>query len=218
MNYQNTWQNITVFLCGLLLGYLLGIFTPGSTSIPLPKLDAQATLKIIGNADAPITITEYSDFQCPLCNKFYTETFSTKIKEYIDQGKVRYIFKHFPLSFHPQAEPAALASECALEQNKFWEYHDQLFEKQNEWAEVNDNKTNFMAYAKNLGLNESQFQTCLESKKYQGAIDADTKEGRKNRISGTPSFFINDETIIGAQPTEEFTKVIDKLLSTSAAK
>jgi len=175
---------------------------------------------IIGNPDAPITIIEFSDFQCPFCARFYTQTLPLIHEEYIEPGKVKLVFRDFPIqSIHPNAVPAAVASECANEQDKFKEMHDMLFEKQNEWSrqETSDVLSSFRQYAKIIQLQQEVFDSCLISGKYMEEIKKDLDDGKNYGVSGTPGFFVgNDqigyEKLIGAQPFDSFKKIIDAQL------
>lgn len=173
-----------------------------------------------GDPNAPITIIEFSDFQCPFCARFHTQTFPLILKEYIDEGKVNLVYRDFPIqSIHPNALPAAVAAECANEQGKYWEYHDMLFEKQNGWSRLDSNSviSTFSQYANEVGLKSEQFVSCLESGKYLEEVQKDLSDGRDYDVTGTPGFFIgNDEIgfvkLSGAQPFESFKKVIDEQL------
>ena len=173
-----------------------------------------------GNPDAPITILEFSDFQCPFCARFYVQTLPSIKEEYIDTGKVNFVYRDFPIqSIHPNALPAAVAAECANEQGKYWEYHDILFEKQNSWAKLDTDTliSTFSQYANDVGLKEDQFGSCLETGKYLEEIQHDLNDGRSYDITGTPGFFIGNEEIgfvkvSGAQPFESFKRVIDAQL------
>ena len=175
---------------------------------------------IIGNPNAPITIIEFSDFQCPFCARFHIQTLPAIMNEYINDGKVKLVFRDFPIqSIHPNAVPASIAAECANEQGKFKEMHDILFEKQNEWSKKNTDNVIilFNQYALKLGLEEGKFNSCLKNGKYIEEIQKDLDDGRTYGITGTPGFFIgNDEIgfveLKGAQPFESFKKVIDSQL------
>jgi protein-disulfide isomerase len=175
-----------------------------------------------GDPNAPITIVEFSDFQCPFCARFHVQTLPLLIEEYIDSGKVNLIYRDFPIqSIHPNALPAAVAAECANEQGKYWEYHDTLFEKQNSWSRLDSNTviSTFSQYATDVGLEKQQFDSCLGSGKYLEEVQGDLRDGRDYDITGTPGFFIgNDEIgfvkINGAQPFESFQRIIDAQLDT----
>ena len=177
---------------------------------------------IMGNPNAPITIIEFSDFQCPFCARFHTQTLPLILEEYIDHGKVKLVFRDFPIqSIHPNALPASIAAECANEQGKFREMHDMLFEKQNKWNKLStaDAISLFSKYASDIQLEQGVFDTCLTSGKYIEEIKNDLDDGRKYGVSGTPGFFVgNDEIgyveLKGAQPFESFKKVIDIQLDT----
>ena len=175
---------------------------------------------IIGNPNAPITIIEFSDFQCPFCARFHIETLPSIMNEYIDKGQVKLVFRDFPIqSIHPNAVPASIASECANEQGKFKEMHDTLFENQNEWSnqKLDNVIITFSKYASNMGLEEKEFDSCLKNGKYIDEIQKDLNDGRTYGITGTPGFFVGNEQIgfielKGAQPFESFKKVIDTQL------
>ncbi len=169
---------------------------------------------IIGNAKAKVTIVEFSDFQCPFCRRFWKDTYGQLKKEYIDTGKVRLVIRAFPLSFHPAAKPAAVASLCAKEQGKFWEYRDKVFGEQEKQGQqtVTFGLPELKSWAAAIGLNAQQFNACLDAQKYAGKVDADTAAGSAAGVSGTPSFFINGQQVVGAQPFSAFKKIIDDLL------
>ena len=177
---------------------------------------------VIGNSDAPITIIEFSDFQCPFCARFHTQTLPLLLEEYIEPGKVKLVFRDFPIqSIHPNALPASVAAECANEQGKFREMHDMLFEKQNEWnkLETADALSLFSQYASNMQFEQNSFDSCLTSGKHIEEIKNDLNDGREYGISGTPGFFVGNDQIgyvelKGAQPFGSFKKVIDAQLDT----
>jgi len=170
-----------------------------------------------GNLNAPITIVEFSDFQCPFCAKFHSTTLPQLEVNYIDSGKVKFVYRDFPIqSIHPNAVPAALASECADEQGMFWEYHDLVFENQKKWQGLSGRIMidTFEQYALELGMNTNDFNTCFESGKYADEVTKDLQDGVSYGITGTPGFFIgNDELgyvkIIGAQPYPVFERLIE---------
>lgn len=160
---------------------------------------------IRGNPNAKITLLEYSDFECPFCSR-HKPTMDQLLTQY--DGDVRLVYRHFPLtSIHPNAQKAAEASECAGEQNKFWEMHDLLFANNTALS-----LTNLKAYAGQLGLNQSQFDGCLDSGKYASKIQQQTAEAQAAGISGTPGTFVNNELVRGAFPVATFQQIIDGLL------
>src|SRR5574338_9056 len=174
-----------------------------------------------GNPNAPVTIVEFSDFQCPFCARFYTQTLPQIQQQYIDSGKVKLVFREFPLdSIHPNAIAASIAAHCANEQAKFWEYHNKLFEGQTQWASLgaSDATNTFIQYASELGINSDNFNSCLNSTKSLDEISSDYKDGINYGVTGTPAFFIGNDkngyvTVIGAKPYSDFQQTIDNELS-----
>ena len=158
-----------------------------------------------GNKDSKVVIVEFSDYACPFCGKFARETLP-KILKNLD---VKYVFKDFPLPMHGEiAIKAHEAANCAGDQGKYWEYHDILFKRQNEWKR---NASKFLEYAKELGLDIEEFKACLDSGKYREEVLKDLEEGKKLGVKGTPTFFINGKKLTGALPYEEFERVINEL-------
>lgn len=174
-----------------------------------------------GNPEASITIVEFSDFQCPFCAKFHETTLPLLEQNYISTGKVNFVYRDFPIqSIHPNAIPAALTSECADDQGKFWEMHDMIFESQGIWQglEVLQSVSIFKQYAADLGLDADEFDLCVDSGKHLDEIRNDLDDGRNYGVTGTPGFFVGNEKVgftklIGAQPFSSFQKVIDSQLS-----
>ena len=161
-----------------------------------------------GPANAKVTVVVFSDFQCPFCERFYTDAYKQIKSQYVDTGKVRFAFAHFPLSFHPNARPASNAAECAAEQGKFFEYHNKVFENQ---ASLSD--TSYKQWAQDIGLNATQFNSCYDSKKYDAVVDTELALGQRVGVSGTPSVFVNGKLIVGAQPFSAFKTAIDAALA-----
>lgn len=163
----------------------------------------------IGSPDAPITIVEYTDYQCPFCSRHFAEVYPQLMTQYVETGLVRYVFKDFPLtSIHPQAVAAAEAARCAGEQNAYLEMHDALFANQNQWSGQANSATFFISYAEQIGLEPTPFTECVESGRYQAAVEADLNEGINFGVRGTPTFFINGNIFVGAQPIEAFEQMI----------
>ena len=188
-----------------------------------PQLPAKISADndpIIGSPDAPITIIEFSDFQCPFCARFHVQTLPSLMEEYIEQGKVKLVFRDFPIqNIHPNALPAAVAAECANDQGKFKGMHDLLFENQKQWSslETSPALSTFVQYAKDLQINEEEFTSCLTEGKYIDEIRKDLEDGRNYGVTGTPGFFIGNDDVgyvelKGAQPFDSFKKVIDSQL------
>jgi protein-disulfide isomerase len=158
-----------------------------------------------GGKNAPVTIIEFSDYECPFCKRaegVVDQVMST----YGD--KVKVVFRDFPLPFHANARPAAEAANCANAQGKFWEYHGKLFANQ---SALTPDKLN--GYATEVGLDGSKFSECLAQKPHAAAIDKDIEDGQKVGVSGTPAFFVNGRMLSGAQPFEKFKELIDEELA-----
>ena len=159
-----------------------------------------------GPEDAPVTIIEFSDFQCPFCSRFFAQTYPQIKQEY--EGQVRFVYRDFPLtSIHENAQKAGEAAECADEQGKFWDYHDTLF---NNNSALDD--ASLKSYASQVGLDTATFNQCLDSGKYTEEVQKDYQEGISYGVTGTPAFFINGVTVIGAQPYANFKAAIDAAL------
>ena len=167
----------------------------------------------LGDENAPITLVEFGDYQCFFCNKFFHETESNIIKDYVDTGKVKLIFKDFTI-IGPDSISAAQATHCAKDQGKYWEYHDELY---NNWGGENNGwaaPENLVKFATNLNLDETEFSECLKNGKYQQLVSASSNDARNLGITGTPAFFVigpdNQITRIpGAQPYEVFTNLFE---------
>ena len=155
-----------------------------------------------GNAKAPVTIVEFSDFQCPYCSRAVPTL--DRIKQEYGPDKVRIVFRDMPLPSHNRSNFAANAAHCAEEQGKFWEYHNTLFQNQSKLED-----SDLKSYAKNLGLDASKFGDCYDKKKHQEMIDKSRKEAEELGIQATPSFVINGSLLQGAQPFERFKEKID---------
>ena len=207
---------------GLLTGLLIGLNLPSTLLSPQQEDNESSFLRVegvsadddpfLGSPDASITIIVFSDFECPFCKRFFDDALKDIMTNYIDTGKVKYVLRDFPLSgIHPNAEIAAEAANCANDQEKYWEFHDLLFENQEDW--VSGNATvEFKKYISLLGLNEEQFDLCLESGKYVDEILKDMQDGFDAGVQGTPTFYINGVKVVGAQVYSIFKQVIDEEL------
>jgi protein-disulfide isomerase len=158
-----------------------------------------------GSASAPIELVEFSDFQCPFCYRAHP-TVKQVLSTY--GSKIRFVYRNYPLPNHPNARPAAEAAQCANEQGQFWPYHDRLFADQSKLG--NDD---LKASAAALGMDAAKFNACFESHKYAPRVEADLQAGNEAGVNGTPAFFINGRLLSGAQPFDEFKKVIDEELA-----
>ena len=163
---------------------------------------------VLGNKNAPITIVEFSDFQCPFCARFKSETLGQIKTQYIDTGKVKLIYRDFPLtSIHPIAQKAAEASECADDQGKFWEYHDKVFDNQ---ALLSGNS--LKQWAADLKLDTNKFNKCLDSGEKANEVAKDLQDSATAGGRGTPYFIIGDQPLSGAQPFSAFQAAIESQL------
>ncbi len=169
----------------------------------------------LGDPNAPITIVEYSDYGCPFCRRYTTETFPTVKEQYIDTGKVFYVYKDMPIvDNHPQAASAAEAAECAGEQGQYWPMHEQLFAEPEAWNTTADEaRASFERYANELGMNSADLLACFAEGRYRGEVQADFDEAQQFGLSGTPSFVINGKLLVGAYPTEDFVRIVDRELN-----
>ncbi|HZR26517.1 MAG TPA: DsbA family protein [Vicinamibacterales bacterium] len=187
---------------------------------PIPA-DLTVSIKnaaVTGKADAPVTLVEFSDFECPFCGKYSRETFDQLKKDYVDTGKVKYVFRNFPLqSLHPHAFKAGVAAECVREQGKFWTYHERLFAHQDKLTDAD-----LRATAGAIGANLSEFDRCVAGAGV-ARVQNDEQDGGKAGVTGTPFFFIGyqqkDGSIkvvnrfSGAAPYETFKTAIDGVLA-----
>jgi len=192
--------------------------TPSEPQLVRVSLDDDP---VKGDPDAPVTIIEFSDFQCPFCSRFFQQTLPLIEENYIETGKVKLVYRDLPLaSIHPNAIPSHIAAECADEQGKFWEYHDALFERQSQWNRLglDELKNVFKQYADDLELDAASYDSCLDSSDIVDEINEDLNDARTLGATGTPTFFIGTEKdgfvkITGAQPYMVFQASIDELLS-----
>ncbi len=167
----------------------------------------------VGGANAPVTIVEYSDFQCPACGAYYP-VMKELSAAFGDQIKI--VYRNYPLTqIHPNAQLAAQAAEAAGIQGKFFEMHDFLFQDQNVWSDVEDPTEMFVAYAATLQLNVDQFRADLTSSKARDAVTEDVRGGKSANVSGTPTFFLNGVLIDSPQGLKAFTDVINTALTAS---
>jgi protein-disulfide isomerase len=176
-------------------------------AIVLPTQIATSTDHIKGNATAPITLVEYGDFQCPACAMYHPVV--AKILAEYGPNSVRFVFRHFPLSGHANAFPAAQAAEAASNQGKFWEMYDALYGRYDEWVKATDPKAVFAVFAKDIGLDLVQFSADYDSDAVKEKVTNDYKGGSAGGINSTPSFFINGKKINNPDTYEEFKTIID---------
>lgn len=211
----SVWYLPAAFLLGFLSAWLIWGRDSGVQNVADPS-DEQPTVRrevqldgdpSVGPEDAPITIVEFSDFQCPFCVRWHNEVYDDLMAKY--DGQIRFVYRDFPLyQIHPEAEPAAIAANCAGEQGKYWEFHGLLF---NGGKELNVNTYN--SYATNIGLDLGSFSQCLQDEKQRDEVSEDYEYATSLGVRSTPTFFINGLAIVGAQPLEVFVQAIDKELS-----
>ena len=169
----------------------------------------------LGSIEAPVTMVEFTDYQCPYCKRFHDNTFPKLKEKYIDTGKLRYIAMDLPLRFHPQAKPAANAALCAKEQNKFWPFREVLFKNPRKLG-----RNDLLGYARNLSMDVKAFEQCIDQNRYAATIRQTTQLANGAGFTGTPSFVIGKNAkglvdgaaLIGAKPLAEFESQIDRLL------
>ena len=226
---NNIWKISSGILAIFLIVALVVLFKTDSTiptaavvqqpsAVAQPQAQPQAPSQVVqvsidddavkGDANAKVTIVEFSDYECPFCGRFFKETYPQIDEQYVKTGKVKMVFRDFPLSFHQNAQKASEAAECAGDQNKYWEMHDLLFKNQQALS-VSELKK----YAGQLGLNQKTFDDCLDSGKNAAEVKKDMAEGSQYGVSGTPAFFINGKKLVGAQPFSAFKAVIDAELA-----
>lgn len=165
-----------------------------------------------GNPNAKLTVVEFGDFQCPFCGRFWKDTLPQLQKEYIDTGKIKFVYKNLAFLGKESAD-AANAALCAKEQNKYWEYHDKIYGSQSGENQGTFSPTNLKKFAADLGLNTTQFNGCLDSQKYNSQVQADVAEANKNGFNSTPSVAVGTTAVIGAQPYAQFKSAVDAELN-----
>ncbi len=219
-------MTVFAFAAGILLGYVVWGFDPAGNSPVVvtqaggPVVEAPVTeepqfvryeiasegFPSIGPEDAPITIVEFSDYQCPFCLRWHEQVYEPLLNAY--PGKIRLVYRHFPLtSIHPDAFPAAEAAMCAGDQNAYWQFHEKLFSSSALGSNV------YSQYAQELGLDMTAFESCITEQKFKEAVQADLDFAVDLGVRSTPTFFINGLAIVGAQPLDIFKQVIDKELA-----
>ncbi len=203
---------------------LARVMAPQQPGPPPPPENVQMSASngwySIGSADAPVTLVEFADYQCPFCKQFHTAAYSELKKNYIDTGKVRFVSRDLPLEFHSFALKAAEAARCAGDQNKYWELRDALYSNS-----APPNEDVIKKAVESLSIDAKGFQACLDSDKYKADVQKDATEAASLQISGTPTFVLAKSAkdkldgirIVGAQPFAAFQSAIDALLKTEVA-
>jgi len=164
----------------------------------------------MGPANAPVTVVEYSDFRCGYCRRAFSSTNQQIIAAYVNTGQVRFVYKHLAI-LGTESVQAAVASECAANQGKFWDYHDQLFTYQDNGGTLN--RESLGQSAQQVGLDMNSFNTCLDGQQTLSRVQADMQEAQSFGMSGTPSYLVAGQPVIGAQPFQTFAQIIDGKLN-----
>jgi protein-disulfide isomerase len=183
----------------------------GTTTDSLAKV-ADAS-RIQGSPSAKVWVIEVSDFQCPYCKEWHDATYNMVLNDYVKTGKVRMAYVNFPLSIHAHAHQAAVAAMCAGAQDKFWPMHDALFASQSSWETEADPAASFDSLAKSVGVNETEYKSCLASPSIEALIAGDHERAREGGVTATPSFWVGGKLIEGAIPTAEMKTAIDQALA-----
>ena len=173
---------------------------------PMPDDDP-----VLGNPDAPVTVIEFSDFQCPFCGRFHKVIEKQLIDKYVKTGKVKFVYRDFAF-LGEESQWAAEAAECADEQGKFWDYHDYLFEHQNGENQGAFEKENLIKFASILGLDMTKFKECVDSGKFTQEVRKDMEDGQQSGVRGTPATFIGGKMISGAQDISVFQSAIEEAM------
>jgi len=203
------------FLVGLFAGWLIWGLSEASAKNTQVNVDENVKRyqvdadddPFLGPEDAPITIIEFSDYQCTFCTKWYQEVHTRLMQDYA--GKVKFVYRDFPLSsIHPDAQSAAEAANCAGEQGAYWQFHAALFSQNSEFGAAA-----YSRYATALELDIDQFNQCFSERRFKSEVEADFKYASSLGVSSTPTFFVNGLAVVGAQPYEVFQQIIDKELA-----
>lgn len=225
MEKKSVWAFLPIGLAIFTVGFLSGNLTNSCKASDCKNLEANVLDSIaskaevgekvtyyLGDENAPIEMIEYTDYQCPFCQKYFFGSFPLIKETFIATGKVKYTVKDLALSFHPKARPASYTTRCAGEQDKYWEMHEKIYIYQNQWSYADNYVELFEKYAQEIDLDINEFKSCYASApaKFDKYIDEDIREASMKGISGTPSFSINGTIIIGAQPFEKFSQAINK--------
>ena len=186
---------------------------PATAPIPIAAADGFHGFTL-GSDSAKVEVTEYSDFECPFCASFATVQMPVIRQQLITTGKVRWRYRDFPLPVHQYSRYAALAAQCAGEQGKFWEMHDQLFSN-HQWAQTGKNPASlFRDFARTIGLDIDKYDACVGGQRYAGRIQASVQEGEALGVRGTPSFFVGGQMFQGRATSDDFKALVDSLSKT----
>ncbi|MDH3297939.1 MAG: DsbA family protein [Gemmatimonadota bacterium] len=216
-------KTAAVLVAGLAIGFGLGFSVRGPVSAGGSDTMEGRTVRSAsrtpfliegrpfqGPEDAPVEFVEFTDYECPFCRRFHDTTYPEIRRRY--DGRVKWVVRNFPLTqIHPNAALAAEAAECALEQGRFWDYHDLLFERHDQLS-----RSDLKGHARELDLDGEQFDRCLDSGEKRLAVQNDLRDGFRFGVTGTPTFFINGQVVVGAQTPEVVSAFIDVALQEAA--
>ncbi len=196
------WVGVVVVAGGIVW---LVVAAGGPTEPVIPDTDP---FKGVENAE--VVVTEYSDFQCPAC-----KAAQPVVKQVVDQygDRIKFVYANFPIPSHQNGDEAARAGECGFDQGKFWELHDVFFDKQETWGNLADPKEEFTTYATSVGMDATAFATCYDGSDAKNRVQQDTREANSKGVNSTPTFFVNGQKIVGAQPLSKFQEAIDEELA-----
>ena len=201
---------IVVVVAGALIAALFVVSFGGSgTGDVEAAYPPGYTAPVQGDPDAPVEFVIWADFQCPFCKRFETETLPLIRANYVDTGKVRFVWRNF-VNYGQESQDAAVAAYCAGEQDDFWEYHDTLYRNQGGINSGAFSPSRLLQFAEDQQLDIPTFEACQSQAKYDAVLGADYSVGRSQGVTGTPGFFVNDQYISGAQPYEVFAEIIDR--------
>jgi protein-disulfide isomerase len=193
----------------------------------VPSIPANVTVTVsdtagfqgyfLGNADAPVVITEYADYQCPACQSFDMVQFPDIVRQLVETGKVRWRYRDFPLSMHSFARLAAHSAACADDQGRYWEQHASIYQGQSTWARETEPSGTFRGYAERIGLDLNAYDECMMSAKYAGRIQASYDEGVRLGVNATPTFLIGDRLYGGLSNSDALKALVDSLTPATPA-
>ena len=211
---NNLWKYSTLILLAAVVIWFAVSYSRTTGSVvnqgasDFSFVEDSALYPSIGPDNAEVTVIEFFDFQCPFCGRFFTQTLPLIEEQYLKTGKVKFVYRDFPLSsIHPMAQKSAEASECADEQGKYWEYHDKIFAEQSSLS-INSLKQ----WASDIGMDTAKFNDCLDSGKYESEVKSDLNDAMNSGGRGTPYFLVGNVPLSGAQPFSAFQQAIDSQL------
>jgi len=184
----------------------------GAVAHGVAKQDGLHATRTKGSPTAPVTVYEMSDFQCPFCAEFALETMPALDREYVQTGKVRFVWVNLPLPMHQNAVPAAELAMCGARQGRFWQLHDLLFRNQRRWAGLAEPGSYFLSLGDSAGANRDSLAACLRDGAVRALVRADAEGAVRSGARSTPTFYIEGGLLVGAQPVEVFRTVLDSIV------